>query len=130
MIQALNVWYSAPVVMVRRIQCLLAIGIFIHEALSPSPDTMQLHISTIVLHFVGNILLFGSLWLACYDIFKPKVLVVVALCFSLSIEAAQGFIAGRDPNLFDAATNIAGVLLGWLLCSGVQRLLPNVFKSI
>lgn len=129
MIQALNLWHSVPVVLLRRSQCLLAIGIFIHEALSPNPDAMQFHISAVILHFVGNILLFSSLWFAFYDYLKPKVLFIVPLCFSLSIEAAQGFIVGRDPNLFDAATNVTGILFGWLLCSGVQRLLPSVFKK-
>lgn len=73
--------------------------------------------------------LFGALALAAIHCMRqPWFACAGVLAYSLALEAAQGFVPGRDASLLDAAANAAGVAAAaalWLMARGGLGLLGD-----
>ncbi len=110
----------------RWVQFMVALVIFCYAALSPSPQLIGQHSDT-SMHFVGNVLLCLSAWLALWGQLSIFKLILCLLPFSLSIELAQFFSPGRMVDLKDMMVNVTGLGMGavvaWLVETGIKRIL-------
>lgn len=107
----------------RLLQFALAIAIFCYAALSPSPQLIGQH-SDSSLHFVGNVLLFLSAWVAFWGRIALWKLLLILLPFSGAIEFAQHFSPGRQVDIKDLGVNVAGLTTGMLIA-----MLTHVFAK-
>lgn len=110
---------------IRRLQFILAIGIFAYFALSGQPPTIAAITSDKLLHFMGNFLLMGSTWTAFFGRIRHGITIFFAVTYSMSIEILQGFTQMRQPDMYDALTNLAGLLVGYGLCLLIEKYLQN-----
>ncbi|WNO09492.1 VanZ family protein [Teredinibacter sp. KSP-S5-2] len=112
---------NASVTKIRQTQFLVAIAIFSTLSLIPNPDSLGINASNTALHFIGNILLILSAWVAClgrYNIWMP---LLFAIPYSILIELSQGLTATRQPEVVDILANIAGLAVGFLLCILLEK---------
>lgn len=110
---------------IRRLQFVLAIGIFAYFALSGQPPKITYVTSDKLLHFTGNFLLMGSTWTAFFGRIRHGVTIFFAVTYSMTIEILQGFTEMRQPDIYDALTNLAGLLAGYGLCLLIEKYLQN-----
>ena len=107
-------------------QFVIALVIFCYAALSPSPQLIGQHSDT-SMHFVGNVLLTLSAWLAVWGRLSILKVMLCLLPFSLGIELAQYFAPGRMVDVKDMLMNTAGLGVGALLAllaqMGIKRIL-------
>lgn len=110
----------------RWVQFIVALVIFCYAALSPSPQLIGQHSDT-SMHFVGNVLLCLSAWLALWGRLSIFKLILCLLPFSLCMELAQYFSPGRMVDIKDMIMNVtglgAGAVLAWLVEIGSKRIL-------
>lgn len=113
------------VVAVRYLQFGLAVALFFYAAWMPS-DNAPSNIAPEVMHFVGNLLLLLSLWVASLG--KMRMIYVVVSCVFLSMlaESGQHFRPDRELSLADFAVNLVGLAVGWLVVNMSTRLLCNL----
>lgn len=99
---------------IRILQFILAICIFTLVALMPS-SLIQTNQSDSLLHFIGNLLLFLSAYVAIGSRLKLWLLGLLLLPYSMLVEASQWLTLTRhvDPN--DAIANISGLICGYIL---------------
>lgn len=100
-------------------QFFLAIGIFCFFALMPADDTPSNYPDEL-LHFMGNLLLMGSAYVALFH--KTTLLKALIVCIFLSgiSEFCQSFTASRVTDPADLVVNGLGLALGYLICKGFQ----------
>ncbi|WP_045855725.1 VanZ family protein [Teredinibacter purpureus] len=113
----------------RQLQFAVAIGIFAYMALSPAPAIWIENWSDKLLHFMGNVLLMGSTWVAFFGFISRRKTFVFALFYSLTIEGMQSFSAMRQPDALDAATNLTGIILGFFLCVLLENYLTTLQRA-
>ena len=77
-----------------------------------------------IVHLSGYAVL--MFWWAQIVVQRRWRLAVAVVLFGGAIELLQGLTPDRDPDIFDALTNAAGVLVGWL----AAHLLPNLPVAI
>ncbi|WP_075184956.1 VanZ family protein [Teredinibacter haidensis] len=119
-------FFSPECKLLRRLQFFAAILIFAYMALSASP-TQWAHItSDKILHFIGNLLLIGSTWVAFFGAINRRKAIVFAIIYSMTIEALQSFSEMRQPDFFDALTNLSGILVGFGFCLLMERYLNKL----
>ena len=110
----------------RWVQFIVALVIFCYAALSPSPQLIGQHSDT-SMHFVGNVLLCLSAWLALWGRLSIFKLILCLLPFSLCIELAQYFSPGRMVDFKDMMVNVTGLgvgaLVAWAVEIGIKRIL-------
>ncbi len=99
---------------IRIAQFVLAIAVFCYAALSPSPQILTQH-SDSSMHFIGNILLYLSAWLALWGRISIVKLAFCLLPFSGMIEMAQYFSPGRVVDIKDLLVNAAGLFCGAII---------------
>lgn len=116
--------FSLPL---RMLQFVVALSIFCYAALSPAPQFAGQHADT-SLHFVGNILLFVSAWVALWGRLSVRVLVMLLLPFSCAIELAQYLSPGRMVDIKDMAVNVAGLSVGAVIALVLQRVLGHLLR--
>ena len=73
-----------------------------------------------IVHMTGYAVM--MFWWAQLVVRRRWQLAMAIVLFGAAIELLQGLTPDRDPDVFDALANSAGVLLGWL----AARLLPNI----
>lgn len=112
---------------VRILQFIVALVIFCYAALSPAPQFVGNHTDT-SMHFVGNVLLFGSAWVALWGRLSIIKLALCLLPFSCAVELAQYFAPGRMVDAKDMLVNVAGLGVGALISAVLQRLLGKLLK--
>lgn len=81
------------------------------------PETMHLHISTIYINLLGNVLIFAPVGFLSAFLFKePKWYksLLAGLSLSLTIEIVQLFLLTRSFDVDDLILNGFGTLLGYL----------------
>lgn len=100
---------------IRYLQLALAVCVYLFFALS-GLQNIAVVVEDSVLHFVGNILLFSSIWLATYFILKLRWQLALSIPFALSVEAAQMLTSTRQVDMYDAGINLAGLLVGATVC--------------
>lgn len=100
-------------------QFFLAIGIFYFFALMPADDTPSNYPDEL-LHFMGNLLLMGSAYVAVFH--KTTLLKTLTVCVFLSgiAELCQSFTASRVTDPADLVVNSLGLAIGYLICKGFQ----------
>lgn len=108
-------------------QFIVAIVIFCYAALSPTPQLLAQH-SDSYMHFLGNILLYISAWLALLNRVSVFKLALFLLPFSCMIELAQYFSPGRVVDVKDIGINIAGLTVGALLSLLFQYLVDHLLQ--
>lgn len=96
---------------IRIAQFILAVVVFCYAALSPSPQLLTQH-SDSSMHFVGNVLLYLSAWLALWGRISIVKLAFCLFPFSGLIEMAQYFSPGRVVDIKDLLMNTAGLCTG------------------
>jgi VanZ family protein len=99
---------------------LLLVGLVL--ALSPvPPPIVPLSVNDKLIHASGFVIF--MLWFG--GIFKARLapLVVLGLsAYGLLIEMLQSLVPARQAEVLDLVADVAGVLLGWLLCAaGLSR---------
>lgn len=104
---------------IRISQFCLAIAIFYFFALMPADDTPSNYPDEL-LHFVGNLLLMGSAYVALFH--KTTLLKTLTVCVLLSgiSELCQSLTASRVTDPADLVVNSLGLALGYLICKGFQ----------
>lgn len=113
--------HNENITRVRQTQFLLAIVIFSTLSLIPNPDKITMGTSDIALHFIGNVLLILSAWVAClgrYDAWMP---LLFSIPYSILIELSQGLTEYRQPELLDVVANICGLATGFLICVLLEK---------
>ncbi|MDA8129573.1 MAG: VanZ family protein [Betaproteobacteria bacterium] len=73
-----------------------------------------------IVHLSGYAVL--MFWWAQLIVARRWRLALAVVLFGGAIELLQGLTPDRDPDIFDALTNAAGVVVGWF----AARLLPNL----
>lgn len=111
----------------RIVQFITALIIFCYAALSPSPHLVGNHNDT-SMHFVGNILLCLSAWVAVWGRVSITHLVLLLLPFSCAIELAQYFSPGRVVDAKDMLINIAGLMVGASIAQGLQMAFSRLLR--
>lgn len=111
----------------RIFQFIVAIAIFCYAALTPNPQIVGQHSDT-SLHFVGNVLLFMSAWVAFWGRLALWKLLVLLLPFSGAIEFAQYFSPGRQVDIKDFAVNVAGLCSGLTIATIIHILTKRVLR--
>lgn len=111
----------------RLFQFVVAMGIFCYAALSPSPQLIGQH-SDSSLHFVGNVLLFLSAWVAFWGRIALWKLLLVLLPFSGAIEFAQHFSPGRQVDMKDLGVNVAGLASGLIIAAFVNAIVKRILR--
>lgn len=119
----LRIFYSPGLSWLRLGQLLAALVIFAWMALATPPTELLKLTRDGVLHFIGNFLLMGSVWVAFYGRLSLKVSVPMAVVYSLSIEALQGLTQNRQPDPMDALANGAGILAGLVVVITMEHFL-------
>jgi len=112
----------------RQLQLGLAAIIFAYAALSGQAFHLTAGTSDKLLHFLGNLLLIGSAWTAFYGRITHKITIISAVCYSMTIELLQYFTHTRHADIFDAVTNLCGLLIGYALCLLLEKYL-NTLKT-
>ena len=107
---------------IRLLQLPLAILIYCYFALSSAPVDLTLEYNDKLMHFVGNVLLFGSFWLAFMPRVNSLLLLVALVPFVGLIEWIQGFNPARTLDFIDFIANVCGLVCGWVLCLVLQKL--------
>jgi len=111
-----QIFFKPGFVYLRRAQFYLAVAIFAYFALSSSPLQLVQNTSDKSLHFIGNILLFCSTWVAAFGSAGKLKALAIAVPYSIGIELLQYFSPARTTDPFDAVANLAGITVGFLLC--------------
>jgi len=112
----------------RQSQLLVALTIFTYMALSSSPMQISAILSDKLLHFVGNLLLIGSIWVAFFGAINGRRAVLFAIIYSLSIESIQALTKSRQPDLADAFANLLGIFIGFGICRITEKYLLSLRK--
>jgi VanZ family protein len=113
---------------IRRGQFFLAIGIFTYFALAPSQQ-IQISGGDKNLHFLGNMLLYLSAWVALYGKFRLRLLIGLLIPYSLAIELGQHFSPGRNVDSHDMLANMLGLLSGFFLAFLLQKIADAWLKK-
>jgi VanZ family protein len=108
-------------------QFIVALVIFCYAALTPSPPLFDQHPET-SLHFLGNVLLSLSAWLAVWGRIPVFRLVLFLLPFSLMVELAQYFSPGRTVDSNDMLVNITGLGVGALASLLLEGLVKRFLR--
>lgn len=109
-------------------QFFAALIIFALAALTSNPSPMVSAYSPGVLHFIGNLALFISGWLAFFNRIKGWKLIILLGIYSVGIELSQRLTQTRQVDIYDIVTNIAGLVCG-LLLSLIMVFLYKRFSS-
>lgn len=98
------------------------LGVALTLALSLGPPTVGEDESQLdkLAHLAGYAML--MFWWAQIVVARRWRLALAVMAFGGVVELLQGLAPEREPDLFDALANAAGVLAGW----GMARLLPNL----
>lgn len=107
---------------IRIIQFLLALSIFAGFALMPSRYAAEIPAPAPILHFIGNVLLFCSAWIAFHGLLKRVILVVMLVPYSAAIELAQWLTPTRTVDPQDLAANMAGLATGFCLAVLIEKI--------
>ena len=121
-------FFTHPVVTaLRRSQFVLALVVFYYAALAPADGPGS--IPPLVLHFVGNVLLITSCWLALWRKLSSAKLFIACLFLTIIAEGAQGITATRVADPADLLANVIGLLVGLGLCTAIDRHILGVFTE-
>jgi VanZ family protein len=99
---------------------ILILGIGLYSALTPVPSGLPSFNDKLVhaAGFMAFMLWFGGIFTSRS---MPRVALALAL-YGLLIEVLQGLTRTRQAEALDLIADVAGVLLGWLLCAaGLSR---------
>ncbi|SMF20828.1 Predicted integral membrane protein [Alteromonadaceae bacterium Bs31] len=110
-------------------QFVVAIGVFAYMALSPAPPDVAPSFSDKALHFIGNILLISSAWVALFGRASKRKALFIAVLYSLLIEFAQHFSPVRQADFLDATANLLGITFGLALCFFMDFYLSQIKKQ-
>lgn len=100
----------------RRVQFFVAIGVYLLFALLPHPPAADVAPDKF-LHFLGNILLYASSYVAWGDKYKSGILWVLLVPFCVAVEGFQAFTPNRVVDGKDLLANVLGLAVGFC---GVQ----------
>ncbi len=95
-------------------QFFLAIAIFTYLALMPFPQ-LPAHTTDKELHFIGNLLLMLSAYVATAGRFKVGLIILVLLPYSAAVEFSQYFTKTRQVDMHDLLANFLGLLSGFVI---------------
>lgn len=101
---------SVSFLLIRRLQFFIAISIYTSFALMPNPPVEQAT-SDKYLHFLGNILLYGSTSVAWMD--KRINLLALLVPFCLFVEGLQALTPSRTLDVKDMFANVLGLMAGF-----------------
>jgi glycopeptide antibiotics resistance protein len=108
-------------------QFVVAVCVFTYVALMPA-SMLQTQQADVKLHFVGNLLLFLSAWLACYGRFNIWMLLALLVPYSILVELAQWLAPSRMVDDRDMMANILGLLTGLVIAFIADRTLIRLPK--
>ena len=129
MAEALPYLHSPIMSKIRQAQFILAVIIFAVLVLIPNPASLGLSQNDLILHFIGNVLLILSAWVACLGRYGPIVPLIFAIPYSVALELSQFLTASRTPQLMDVGANVAGLLAGFLIALIIEKaLIKNIKK--
>jgi len=123
MAAAISFLQSPVLSKLRQAQFILAVIIFATLVLIPNPRELGLSQDDFVLHFIGNVLLILSAWVACLGRYGPIVPLVFAIPYSVTLELSQFLTDSRTPQLMDLAANVSGLLTGFVIALALEALL-------
>ncbi|MBX2858989.1 MAG: VanZ family protein [Cellvibrionaceae bacterium] len=129
MAEALTYIHSPIMSKIRQAQFVLAVVIFAVLVLIPNPSALGLSQNDFFLHFIGNMLLILSAWVACIGRYGPIVPLIFAIPYSVALELSQFLTASRTPQLIDVLANVAGLLTGFIIALVIQKMLTKSLKK-
>ncbi len=109
---------------VRVLQFFLAVGIFFYFTLMPADNTTSQYPDKLM-HYIGNILLMGSAYVALMGRLRLHFIVVLCCLLSLASELGQSFTATRVTDPADLAMNVLGIATAYFFCRLVDAFLIN-----
>ena len=110
----------------RLLQFFVAIIIFCYAALTPSPQQLLGQHTDTSMHFLGNLLLYLSAWLALWRRISIFKLFLCLIPFSAAVEVAQYFSPHRTVDHYDFLANLVGLATAALACAIFQWALRKV----
>ncbi len=118
----LTAFFSHPLISTLRYgQLLVAMCLYSYFALSG----LQLSYSDSAMHFLGNICIFMSFWLAACLRLRLNIQFIVVFPFAGLIEVAQLFSPSRQFDINDMLFNFLGLGVGFIICFFVQYIFLN-----
>lgn len=113
--------FHPTITLLRRAQLVLAIMVYLYAALASGPNIPS-NYPDWMLHLIGNILLFGSVWTATVKQWRIRTQLCITLPFSLIIEFSQMFSQGRQVDPRDMLVNFIGLGAAATLCWGIEKI--------
>lgn len=101
------------------IQFFVALGIFSYAALMPS-DSITPPKCDYCLHFVGNVLLILSAFVATYGRYKIILFLFGLIPYSVAMELSQHFTRTRQVDPTDLSANLFGLIAGYIVALTVE----------
>lgn len=129
MVEALTYIHSPIMSKIRQVQFILAVIIFAVLVLIPNPSALGLSQNDILLHFIGNMLLILSAWVACIGRYGPIVPLIFAIPYSVALELSQFLTASRTPQLSDVLANVAGLFAGFVIALAIEKMINKSSKK-
>lgn len=74
-----------------------------------------------LMHFLGNILLFLSAYVAAGGRIKLWMVVALLIPYTIAIELSQSFTVSRHVDPRDAAANIGGLITGFVIAWSLNK---------
>ncbi len=102
-------------------QFVIALLVFTLFALMPSRYVQEIPSSAPTLHFVGNLLIFASAWVAWRHRCRLGLLLIILIPYSILVELAQGLTPSRQVDPLDLIANFCGLFVGIIVAWGLER---------
>ncbi len=104
----------------RTAQFIIALAVFTLFALMPSRYVHEIPSSAPTLHFLGNLLIFASAWVAWRHRCRLLLLLIILIPYSILIELAQWLTPSRQVDPMDLIANFCGLFVGFLVAWGLE----------
>lgn len=121
MLQA--IWLSPVFRFIRRGQLALALAIYIYALLANDIETAGPSLPDWLLHSVGNLLLFGSFWVALAPRWPLLKILWLTIPVAVVFELAQWFSPNRQVDPLDLLANAVGLAFGLVICALAERMI-------
>lgn len=120
--------FHPAISVLRVLQFFLAVGIFFYFTLMPADYTPSQYPDKLM-HYIGNILLMGSAYVALMGRLRIHFIVLLCALLSLASELGQSFTATRITDPADLAMNALGIATAYFVCRLAESFLTP-FASI
>lgn len=120
--------FHPAVTAIRVLQFFLAASIFFYVTLMPA-DNAPSQYPDKLMHYIGNILLMGSAYVALMGKLRLHTIVIICCLLSLASELGQSFTATRTTDPADFLMNMLGIGTAYFFCRLIDSVLISKTKD-